>query len=705
MRSEPAVNPSRPTTLRPTTLRLGAMRAGAASVERRDAGVSPRALAARGLPATDHLRVDPVVVAVALISNLLGLAVPMATLQVYDRIIPTEGIATLSLLAIGLVGVAVAEFLLRATQGALLGFSALRFSQRIQVNAIGAVFERRSADLGDFTATNERFNAIDKLGDYLGGPNRVGLIDLPFSFIFLGAIAAVGGVLVAAPIAVFLVFLVVARGIATSARRVAEEREEQDARTADFFAEAFSRTHTLKTLAIEPLIMRRYERLTKRTTEIHLRAVHVANEMERAPLVFGALSSIATLTLGAVLVIDGALTVGGLAACSLLAGRAIQPLLRLAKGSQETQKAAVAADQVAKLFHRPPCPIADQITAPDAPPRVVARGRTLSIGGKTLLRDVSFEIEPGELAFVYGADGSGRSALLREMAGLGEESGGGGLRVAGLSPADYRVAQGGRVVLATSADVLFSGTILQNLTIFGRGARVDDARWAAALTGLEQRVRALPEGFDTHVAHGAVETLSAGMMQLILLTRAVAQRPKLLLLDDPFAYLDVDAASQVLEAVKALRDRMTIIATPNQLELGAHADQILMIENKRIESRSPFSAPRAGRAAVPRIEAAGASSTNADAAKEPFAAAAGPAQTAEPSAQAKRPERRSAASRPIAEPTIALPRARLSEQLAAGFSSSCVLARSGEALAPGGVDDAIEALRRDGLIDDREPTV
>lgn len=577
--------------MRAKTAKIPASDSASTSKATREGALSLRGLADRGIPGVELLRLDPMVVGVSLLLNLLGLALPLATLQAYDRIIPNHSVATLTALALGLTAVAFCEFLLRLIQGALLSMAGLRHAHFLQSRALHAICADEAPDGRNVTAQLDRYNAIERLGDYFGGQSRVSVIDLPFSVIFLAAIAAIGGWLVLAPIGVFLAFLMVTRTHSHRAHVIATEREAQDGRAADFFAEAFSRAHTVKSLAIEALMLRRFERLLKRSAEIQQVSVATANDMDRTPVIFANLSSISTLTLGALLVMQDALTVGGLAACSLLAGRAIQPLLRAARSESETQKASVAADQVAKLFADAPSAPAAPAQAKDAAPAVRARNLAIHAADRVLIADARFDIEPGEFALLLGPDGSGRSSLLHMIAGLREPDGG-RLRVGELKPSDHRRAVGARLCYAGASDVLFSGTILQNLTLFGRGARLEDARWAAELTGLERRIHMLPEGYDTKVGQGVAETLSAGFIQGVILTRAIARRPRLLLLDEPFAYLDADFVKQVLTALRALRGETTIIAAPSQSGVAAAADQLLVFSEGRIVSRSPISAPR-----------------------------------------------------------------------------------------------------------------
>lgn len=550
-------------------------------------GVAPHALGARGLPETQTLALDRTVLAATILVNLLGLALPLATLQVYDRIVPSEGVATLIALSLVLIGVAIGEFLLRGAQNALLGVAAMRFAQLTQLRGLERVLRGDVADAPRISALMDRFSAIDRLSDYYGGGARLSAVDLPFSIIFLVAIGMIGGVIVLAPIAVFVVFLLISRQIAHQTRQVADAREEQDGRVSDFLSEAFGRAHTIKTLSVEALMMRRYERLMKRTAELHRDAVLAAAETERAPTLFGNLSSIATLCGGALLVMEGSLSVGGLAACSLLAGRAVQPLLRATRSASETEKAAVAADQVAKLFHSEPPPLAATPEVEERAPRVKAWGMRVVRDERVVAHDVTFEVEPGELVFVLDAGGAGGAAMLEQIAGL-RASDAGSLRVGGLAPWEYRAAQNGRVTMVSASDMVFPGTILQNLTLFGRGPSVDDALQAADMIGLERRVHALPDGYDTMVVSGAAETMSAGFLQSVLLARALAQKPRLLVVDRPFAYLDAQVANRVASAFQSLRNETTTIALISERKMAHQADQVLVLADGRLESRSPF---------------------------------------------------------------------------------------------------------------------
>ncbi|MEL6316773.1 MAG: ABC transporter ATP-binding protein, partial [Pseudomonadota bacterium] len=230
-------------------------------------------------------------------------------------------------------------------------------------------------------------------------------------------------------------------------------------------------------------------------------------------------------------------------------------------------------------------------TAP--PPGVTADGLTVLRDGRVLLENAEFDNEPGAFAFLIDTADGAAQAVQRMASGL-RPAPGGALLVNGADPAAFRAGPRARAAFVSADSAPLNGTILENLTLFGRGASVDDARAAAQLLDLERVINRLPEGYDTRMASSGGATLPAGIVHSILLARAIAQRPLLLAAHRPFAYLDATAERRTLQALKALRDRCTVLVSSNRTQFAAHADLVLSFENGRCLSRAPlsFRAPR-----------------------------------------------------------------------------------------------------------------
>lgn len=514
-------------------------------------------------------RLDSRVILAALALNLLGLAMPLAVLQVYDRITANSAIETLAVLGVGLVCVALIEFSLRSAINYLLALDANRLGAQLHGTALERVLsergERRSA-----ADMQERFQALDTLTEFYAGEPRRNLIDLPFSLVFLGAIAMIGGVIVAVPLAIFGVFILASSVLLRRSHRITDEREQLSRRRADFLAEIFGGLQTLKGIGAEPLMLRRFERLAKGTAERFRDATKVSSDIQLASGFFNNLNVVAMISFGAVLVIDGQLTVGGLAACSLLSGRAVQPLIKAASALAELQRAMIAADTAKPLFAGG-AGLPDAPSALDSGPAAVeARGLTIIRGGRALLDEARFSIRAGEICVFRGALGSGRSTVLRVVGGL-ESKDEGALLIDGV-PIESFPREIGQSAIVTATQMPFHGTVMENLTLFGAGAEKRDALWAMRSLGADALIGRLPAGYDTVVGAGVSEAMSRALIRQIVMARAIAQRPRLLLLDEPHVYLDDDSERRLVETLVALRGQSTIIVVSDQPSLLAVAD-------------------------------------------------------------------------------------------------------------------------------------
>lgn len=532
------------------------------------------------------LRFDPAIAGSAFALNLLGLALPLAVLQIYDKMAATQALETLSFLGLGLVTVAILEFGLRVAQSYCLSIDAQRLGYRITTEAV----ERQLAksELGErrtsAALTMEKFRALDTITNYASGDQRRNLIDLPFAVVFLGAIYLIGGGLVLVPMAVITVAVLISWALLRRSRELTDERDKVSRRRADFLSELFSGMQTVKGLGAEPLILRRFERLIAGSAKIFRDNFVAASDLQIAMGAFGAVGVIAVVGVGSYFVIHGDLTPGGLAACSMLTTRAIQPLVRSVSAIAERQKAMIAVQSARSLFEgeRPP---SDAFAASStrragergAPALVEAQSVSLEDHGRPVLDEASFRLPAGGVSLLEAASVDDGIAFFHLLSGLLAPSQG-ELLVDG-EPARRLRRQPGKVVVTAPTTRLFRGTIMENLTLFGSMADSHDALWAMRLLGADAVVGKLPAGYDTMVSQGTGESLSQTHLRLIAVARAIAQRPGLLLLDRPHLYLDPVAEGRLYQALDHLRGTATIVIRSDRPGALAIADRRLAVRD------------------------------------------------------------------------------------------------------------------------------
>ncbi|MEJ1161946.1 ABC transporter transmembrane domain-containing protein [Prosthecomicrobium sp. N25] len=562
-------------------------------------GIGRAELDRLGLPQTQFLGLPTSVVLASVAINILGLAMPLGILQVYDRIIPHRSTETLLALVVALFVVALIEAGLRVGRGYVVAWSAARFSQVSMIEAYSRIlFAPRELHAAHPPARlMQMMSSVQRLGDFFGGRSRLLVLDLPFVGIFLVMIAMIGGWLVVVALAVLLVFAVVTMRLGRTLKAMLESRDQQDAKIYDFISDSLSGITTLKGLAMEALMLRRFERLQASAAQIDYRSIEAALLAESTVTTLGNVTMIAMVTFGAWLAVDGRLTIGMLSACTLLSGRVIQPILGAASLWNEVQKMRLGLESIEQVFALQRPALVEQDEA-DGPVAVAFRSVSLTTASGTLFENLDWAVEAGAVALLVGPDGSGKSNLLRLAAGETTPHVG-TATVGGIDAQAFRATRVGAVVLVPQNPSFFRGSILENLTLFGGGPTPDQVRRATRLIDLEKEIDRLPLGYDTRLGEGISETLPLGFLKRLSIARALALGPRLLILDEPQAFLDTEADKRLIESIARLAGHVTVLMTSSRPSYAAAATEIWHCEAGRLARVERPAPPPPGAPATP----------------------------------------------------------------------------------------------------------
>ncbi len=527
--------------------------------------------------------------------NVLALALPLVILQVYDRILPNLALETLTFLMLGMAGVVLIDVVLKVARAHLVGWTAGQFQHKTGIEAVNRILNAPSHMIEQQAPSVyvDRLNAIDALRDFYGGQSRLLLLDLPFILIFLALIAFVGGYLIFVPLALFAILGVATLICGKALKNVLETRSSHDDRRYDFIVEALNGIQTVKAMAMEPQIQRRYERLQRTAAETGYKTIILGNAAQSFGNLFANLTMVSVVSVGALLVIDGKLTIGALACCSLLSGRTIQPLLKGLGLWTQMQNLSVARGRLEDLQNLPPIDVSEFEPMDECKGGLEVSGLSFAYSEDDahVLEDINLRIEPGSIVGIKGDDGSGKSTFVRILAGQIEPTSG-SVMVDGfdLHGAGAR-ALAEWIAYVPQGSAIFRGTILENITMFRTGDAIDEAREAAALIGLEDDIHRLPEGYDTQLSEGVTDELPAGMMQRIAIARALARRPKVLLFDEANRSLDSDGDRLFREGLEKLRGDMTIIIVSQRPSILRVADQVYEFTDGILGAAAEHAAP------------------------------------------------------------------------------------------------------------------
>lgn len=527
----------------------------------------------------------PTLLTASLGLNLLATALPIFTLQVYDRIIPNQSTETLTILVALMVGVLVGEGVLRSARAVIAGWSGSRFEHNAGSWGVERLLGAETVALGRETAGThlERLAAVDRLREFYANQGSTIVVDLPFAFLFLGLVAIIGGTLAWVTVAVFSTFAAMAFLVGATLHRAIATRADSDDRRTSFVIEVLSGITTVKALTMERQMLRRYERLMDGAASAAHDVAFLSGLSQSLGGLFSNLAIVAVVACGSLLVLDGEITVGQLVASSLLSGRVMQPMLRAMGIWTHFQSIRVAKERMDQLGRLPQEPVA---SADRASP-VRAGGVRLSgihFGyevGRPLLSGADLDIAPGETVAIVAANGTGRSTALSIIAGLIRPSKG-SVAYDGtlLGPKDPRPGVGS-VGLLPRQGTVFNGSLIDNLTTFRGGAAVDVALELAARLGLDRYVASLPQGYETEVGGGQTETLPGGVRQSIAIIRALVDAPKIVLFDEGNNNLDHDTNERLLRLLRELKGKSTIVLATYQPSVLRLADRVVELKDGR----------------------------------------------------------------------------------------------------------------------------
>jgi ATP-binding cassette subfamily C protein LapB len=553
---------------------------------------NPRAL--RSLTRSAFGRVDVLVSSVLI--NLLSLALPLVILQTFDRVVPNSAHETFVFLLVGLGIVVVVDGGLRMARSYITAWGAARFEHAVSCRTIKRMlgaeilgFEREPSGI-----QIARVNAIDTLRDLYAGQGMLALIDLPFVVVFLAIIGLVGGWLVVVPISVIGVVGLLAYFIGAKLRAALEFRQTVDDRRYSFVIEVLSSMPLVKGLALEGLMLRRYERLLRGSAEAVHNVILKSGLAQAHGAIFSNFTMISVSGVGALLVLDGRLTLGTLAACMLLAGRSVQPVLRAIAVWVQFQNVRVAESQLEEVMALTPEARNTSRPAPDisGATRFEDMGFIYPKTETALFRNLDFNVEAGETVALVGENGSGKSTFLWLAMGLLAPTVGrichDGISLTDVDPAEIRR----QVAYLPQRSSLYRGTIRENLTMFSEDDRLDAAMEYAHALELDKVLARLPDGLDTELGSSSNDILSAGVRQRIAIVRALAARPKLMLFDEANSTFDFRTDDRLRELLESMRGTTTMILVSHRPSLVRMADRVCEIVDHQIRPRSDAEADR-----------------------------------------------------------------------------------------------------------------
>lgn len=527
-----------------------------------------------------------------MVANVLTLASIFFTMNVYDRVVPTGAYTSLWTLAIGTVIAIFLEFIMRWLKARLVDLGGKKADLAINATLLREIMairlEHRPQSVGIFASSMRDF---ESLRDFFSSASLVLLADMPFVLMFLVLIAMVGGPLVWIPaLAVPLLIIIglLAQKPLMSAMR---ENMKESGDKQSVLVESVLNLELLKAHNAESYLQRRWEMSNLAGSESYKRIRSLTNWIMGFTTSIQQFVTVAMVVGGVYLIHSNQLTLGGLIASVILAGRAIAPLASVMSLASRYQQAATSLETLDGLMKRPRDRTHGRnYLVPDSVEGgLQAEGLEFAYPGEhkiPVIKKLSINIAPGQKVAMLGRVGSGKSTLLRLMSGL-YAPGAGSVRLDGvdmqqIEPTEVR----SRIGYVGQDPQLFMGTVRDNLVL--ADSWISDMKIVEVLKALNiyEIVAQHPLGLDMPVTE-AGGGLSGGQRQLLSIARMMLRNPQLVFMDEPTSNMDQNTEARVIAVLKDWLRGRTLLMSTHRPQLLEWVDLIAVIDSGQCVALGP----------------------------------------------------------------------------------------------------------------------
>ncbi len=527
------------------------------------------------------------VLAASFCLQLFALVSPLIFQVVIDKVLVHQSMRTLDVLAIGLVAIALFETIL----GILRTYLFSHTTNRIDVELGARLFRHLLAlPIGYFQARRvgdsvARVRELENIRNFLTSSALTLIIDLFFAIIFIAMLFFYSPALTWIVLFSLPIYVGISAAATPLFQRRLDEKFHRGAENQAFLVESVTGIETLKAMAVEPQMQRRWEQQLAGYVAASFRVISLANVASQLVQFVSKLVSAAILYFGARLVISGDLTVGELVAFNLLAGRVSAPVLRLAQTWQDFHQARLSIARLGDILNTETEPVYN----PGKMALAAIRGHITfehvsfryRIDGPEILRDMHFHVPASQVIGIVGASGSGKSTLAKLVQRLYIPERGrvlvDGIDVAQVDPAWLRRQIG--VVLQDN--MLFNCSIRDNIAFADPATSTERVIEAATMAGAHNFILQLPQGYDTTVGERG-NGLSGGQRQRIAIARALVTDPRILILDEATSALDYESEHIVQQNMAKISQGRTVLIIAHRLSALRMADRIITIEDGRL---------------------------------------------------------------------------------------------------------------------------
>lgn len=523
--------------------------------------------------------------------NMLALATPLFVMAVYDKVIATGDKQTLVFLGVGVGLALLCDIFIRTLRGALLAHLGGRFEMIVGTTTVDKILDLPLARLERAAVGTQiaRLREFEGIRSFFSGPLAMAFLEMPFVLIFIIAIAFIGGWIALVPVGFMILFGIVGSIIIRYARAAVKQNIEGSADAQGILVELLQNAHSIKADGTEKVWMQRYRERSTRLALSSLKNARVANMVQTFGQLMMILAGAGTLTIGTLAASSGAMTVGGLIASMAFVWRILSPMQMIFVAMTKLEE---VKNGIARV---------DQLMAQPTESRITTTSHTVTEGSRfkgrisfsnvmlryapnhdPALSGVSFDIKPGEIVAIAGANGSGKSSILKLVADLYQPQSGAvfidGVDTRQINTIDLRHS----IAYLPQQTDLFSGTVAENLRLANPIASVSELNTALQRAGVNDDVMELPDGLDTYLSEHSIKQMSAGFRKGLAIARTLLNDAPMVLLDEPESALDMESDHCIIDLLREYRGKRTVLIVAHRPSYVREADRVIVMNRGAI---------------------------------------------------------------------------------------------------------------------------
>ena len=523
--------------------------------------------------------------------NLFALALPLFTMNVYDRVVPNFAVDTLIVLTVGIVIALSLDFLFKTIRSFILETLSSRIGTGFDFELMERLLSVRATAM-PFTIGEQAnlFKEIQSLRDFYATKLAPSFVDFPFFLLFLFVIAQISPALVIVPVVAAVVILAINLLVHIPIKKLTKRYFEDLQHKSSLLIENLTGAETLKMFNALGHSLFKWNVASAQSASSAKNAQFLTGWAQNASVTVMHMTNVFVIVLGVYEINAGNLTIGGLIAATILSARAVGPVMAVAGTFSSMKHARDVMDTISQVYALPHEGTREkqQTDTGQLNGQITFRDVSYFYPGQPVpaLKDVSFTIKPGEKVGIIGKTGAGKSTIARLISGFVKPESGSILLDNFAIDAIHPVELRDNMSIVPQKSFFFKGTLKNNVIMGNENVSDEDFKRAVQISGLDLYIQQSAQGFDVDIGENG-NKLSGGQQQAVALARALLRDPRIVIMDEPTNGMDYVLEARIKDTLKGYLGNRTLVLITHRTSLLPLVDRLILIDQGKVVADGP----------------------------------------------------------------------------------------------------------------------